>query len=155
MLKERRWYVAHARGPNFDYLKERGFHHMYPTMDDYVFLEVTDANKKLLRKQTELCISFMKAAEEYVTISEQELNEMCKKTTDEIVVGGEVKVLLGYCENLEGVVNDRDRDKLKVTLKGYNRTYEVTLNVDQVVMKTPETAEMRIVSEEEILPLID
>lgn len=140
----KRYWVAHARGPNFDYLKKIGFVHFYPTMDDYVFLEVTDTNKKYLRKQTELCVSFMKMSDEFVTISEAELREMGHQTTDQIAPGSEIKVLIGYCENLDGVVNAIEGDKLQVTLQGYNRKYEASLNVDQIVLRTPETENLRI-----------
>lgn len=140
--KEKRYLVAHARGPNFDYLKARGFRHMYPTMDDYVFLEDTAENRKLLRKQTELGIAFMKAGDEYVTISESELGKMSLATTGKFTVGCKIKVLLGPYENLNGVIDEVTGEGLWATLSGYNREYKTELRADQVVLLTPGAVDL-------------
>jgi hypothetical protein len=51
------YWAGHARGPDFNQLRKLGFTTLYPRMDDYIFLQVTPANKRLLRKQGELGVA--------------------------------------------------------------------------------------------------
>lgn len=129
----RRFWCAHARGPNFDLLAKRGFVHFYPTMDDYVFLEVKPENQVYLRKQTELGIAFMKHSNQYVTISEAELQEMGVTTTYRMQVGTRITSLIGTCENMEGEVLELKGDEVLCRMEGYNRTYDRLLKISQIV----------------------
>lgn len=129
-----RYYVGHVRGADFEALRKAGFVVFHPTMDDYVFLEVVDRNLPLLRRQAELGVSFLKSGSKYETVSRQELEEMANTTLDQIKIGCKIKVLQGFCENMEGVVTTVDGDKLHCVLKGYKREYEQDLLKTDVVL---------------------
>lgn len=129
-----KYWVAHTRGPNFQLLEKRGFTTLFPAADDYVFLAVTEQNKPLLRRQTELNVSFLKNGNEFVTIDEQELMEMKTRSTDQIQPGKEVIALLGTCENLEGTVLNREGDLLHCRFRGFNRNYDVDVHRSEVVL---------------------
>jgi len=136
---ERRWYAAHVRGPNYDQLRKRGFLVLYPDVDDYVFLEVSKENDKLLKKQLELSIAFLKSRGRFQTISEAEVLRMTQKTpTDSLAEGTTIEVINGYCENMEGTVLEIIGSQIKAALKGYKRTYEVTIDRLDVIAVTPE-----------------
>ena len=125
--EEREYWIAHVRGPNYSILKKKGFLVLYPDVDDYVFLEVNDENKKYLKKQLELSIAFLKNKTKLVTVKEEEVQRMIQATSREkILPGTPIRVISGYCENMEGVVTGVvDDDMVKATLEGYNRQYEV------------------------------
>lgn len=132
----KRFYVAHARGPDFDYLKRLGFVVMYPIMDDYVFLEDVPKHSKYLTRQNELGVSFLKEGSQLVTVSEEELSQMGAGTVDRIKVGSQIRVLVGYCEGMEGTVDELDGGKVKCTLRGWNKNYNVMLSITEIVEKT-------------------
>jgi hypothetical protein len=132
--QEKRFYVAHARGPDFNQLRKLGFVHFYPILDDYVFLEVCDENKRYLTKQSELGIHFVKDHDDRMTISAAELDEMTRTTRSTIQPDTSVSVIIGYCEGLEGIVKQIEGDQVMCTLQGYNREYHVTLNISDVVV---------------------
>lgn len=132
-----RYWIAHVRAPNFQKLKKLGFLVMYPTLDDYVFLEVKDSNEKFLRKQTELEIYFLKKREKLLTASKEEVEHMVGSSIDIIEVGSDIYVVDGYYSNLDGTVIERDEDEFRVELKGYNRTYDVRLNQMSIAIKKP------------------
>lgn len=131
----KKYNVGHARGSDFKQLKSLGFVVFYPMMDDYVFLEVTPENKALVRRQSELGVLFLKERNKFVEVTEDELSVMKMETVGQIKVGVEIRVLGGYCENLEGVVEAMDGDTLQCCLKGFNRVYRVELAVTDVVLK--------------------
>lgn len=136
MSDEKHYWLAHCRGPNFDQLKRKGFLTFYPTVDDYVFLEVKEENKRLTRQQAELGVLFLRANNALVEVNEDEVLKMSGKTVDQIKLGAEIKVLIGPCENLEGrVVEVNTEGKYICELKGWNRTYLKSLNREEIVLK--------------------
>lgn len=133
-----RYWVAHARGPNFMRLRERGFLTFFPEMDDYVFLECKPGNEKLLRKQTELCVAFLKARERYITVTGTEIKMMFGQTKAKIEVGANVLVVTGHGSNLEGIVLevDDEKDLAFCELKGFNRSYRIWVDRMELVEST-------------------
>jgi len=131
----REYWIAHVRGPNYSVLKKRGFLVLYPDVDDYVFLEVKDENKKYLKKQLELSIAFLKNKNKLVTATEEEVQRMIDATSREsIEPGTSIKVISGYCENLEGVVTGVvNENEVEARLNGYNRQYQVVVDRLDVV----------------------
>jgi len=129
------YWIAHVRGGDFAKLKKLGFVTFYPAMDDYVFLEETDDNRKFLRKQDELGIHFVKARGAYALASNKELEKMRSTTSARIEVGTEIIVVAGYASNLEGKVLEIDGDNVRCNLNGLTRQYELTLNVLDVAEK--------------------
>lgn len=129
-----RFYVGHVRGADFEQLRKLGFVVFHPTMDDYVFLEVAERNYSFLKRQSELGVSFLKSGSVYETVSREELESMANTTLDQIKVGSKIKVLQGFCENMEGEVKEVVGNKLKCVLKGYKREYEQSLLKTDVVI---------------------
>jgi len=133
--EEREYWIAHVRGPNYTVLKKKGFLVLYPDVDDYVFLEVNDENKKYLKKQLELSIAFLKNKSKLVTVKEAEVQRMIQATSREKILPGTlIKVISGYCENLDGVVTGVvDDNRVEARLDGYNRQYQVVIDRLDVV----------------------
>jgi len=146
-MNEKRFWTAHVRGADFVRLKKLGFRAFTPMMDDYVFLEVTEKNEQFLRKQDELGLKFLRNGRELRTVSEAELVPLGGSTMDRLVPGAEVLVAVGYCEKLEGKVVERNGDKVKCVLRGFKRTYEVELPVQQVVLKGQQVLEPEVPDE--------
>jgi hypothetical protein len=137
-----KYWVAHCRGPNFRKLRERGFLTFYPDIDDYVFLRCLPANEKLLRKQTELGVAFLKAREAYTQVTEADILRMTSRTTTrKVALGAQILVTEGFGSNLEGTVLETDEAGLKVRcdLVGFNRHYDVWLDLQEIVERTPAT----------------
>jgi hypothetical protein len=132
------YWIAHARGCDFGKLRDKGFLVLAPTMDDYVFLEATEPNKKFLRKQTELGIAFLRGKNGPTTASKTEIDRMATKAKASLEGVEEVLVIGGIAANLEGRILEQKGEKLRLELKGYNRNY--TLDVDRmdVVSKRPD-----------------
>lgn len=131
----KRFFIAHVRTPDYEKLRKKGFLVLYPDVDDYVFLEDTPGNQKLLRKQTEIGVYFLRKGETYQTVSQAEIDRMKKTTADQLTVGSAITVVSGYCENLDGRVDQIEGDRVKVTLDGFNRKYEVELDRLEVSVK--------------------
>lgn len=128
----RRFWVAHARGCDYDLLQFRGFVVLYPKVDDYVFLEVDPKNDKLRGKQLELGISFLKDKRgQLKSISAEELKAMSAETSEKLVVGATVQVVAGYCANMTGriVTVDEVAGTAECELDGYRRKYAVKLDL--------------------------
>lgn len=135
----KRFYVAHVRGPDYRQLKKRGFLVLYPDVDDYVFLEATTENQKLLKKQLELGVAFLKRKGQFVTVSEDEVRRMTKETTESnLGVGTEIEIISGYCENMDGTVLEVAGSEIRALLRGYRRVYDVTVNRLDVIAKQKE-----------------
>jgi len=129
------YWIAHVRGPNYSLLKKKGFLVLYPDVDDYVFLEVKDENKKYLKKQLELAIAFLKNKTKLVTCTQAEVDRMVRATSRKsIAIGTAIKVISGFCENMDGVVTGVvDDSQVEARLKGYNRNYDVVVDRLDVV----------------------
>jgi len=129
------YWIAHVRGPNYSTLKKKGFLVLYPDVDDYVFLEVKEENKKYLKKQLELAIAFLKNKSKLVTCTQAEVDLMVQSTSRKrISAGTAIKVISGFCENMDGVVTGEAEDgKVAARLKGYNRDYDVVVDRLDVV----------------------
>jgi len=129
------YWIAHVRGPNYAILKKKGFLVLYPDVDDYVFLEVKEENKKYLKKQLELAIAFLKNKSKLVTCTQAEVDRMVESTSRKrISAGTAIKVISGFCENMDGVVTGEAEDgKVAARLKGYNRDYDVVVDRLDVV----------------------
>jgi len=144
--EEREYWIAHVRGPNYEVLKKKGFLVLYPDVDDYVFLEVNDSNKKYLKKQLELSIAFLKNKSKLVTVKEKEVQRMIDATSREKIEPGTlISVISGYCENLDGVVTRVvDEDEVEACLNGYNRQYDVVIKRLDVVEADAQIAQETI-----------
>jgi hypothetical protein len=129
----RRFYLAHVRGPFYDKLRDLGFVVLYPALDDYVFLEDKPENEKLLRKQSELGIYFLRKRNKYQTVSEHEVARMLDTAVGPIEPETAITVVTGHCANLDGKVIEVDGQKVHCRLQGYNRTYDVWLDRLSVV----------------------
>lgn len=128
--EQKEYWIAHVRGPNYEILKKKGFLVLYPDVDDYVFLEVNEKNKKYHKRQLELAIAFLKNKSKLLTVTEEEVQRMVEATSREtIAVGTPIKVISGYCESLDGVVTGIvNESQVEAKLNGYNRQYEVVVN---------------------------
>lgn len=133
--EQKQYWIAHVRGPNYSVLKKKGFLVLYPDVDDYVFLEVKESNKKYLKKQLELAIAFLKNKTKLVTCTQEEVDRMIQATSrTSIAIGTAIKVISGFCENMDGVVTGvPDEGKVEARLKGYNRDYDVVVDRLDVV----------------------
>lgn len=131
----KRFFTAHTRGPNFEYLKKKGFTVLFPVVDDYVFLEDRKDLLPLLKKQTELCVYFLRDRNGYVTVSEEEVMAMRACSTDKIEVGALIKVVAGPYENLEGTVLEEKGEAYLCKLSGFNREYEVEVSRLDLVLR--------------------
>jgi len=130
------YWVCHVRGPNFEQLRRKGFVVLYPAMDDYVFLEASPANLPLLKRQTELGVSFLKHRNKLSTVTQEEIDRMTQVTTDLVMVGSKIEVISGFAENLNGVVLEIGEKELLCELDGYKRKYTVWVDkLDLVELK--------------------
>lgn len=138
----KQYYVGLARGADFKDLKARGFTVFYPVLDDYVFLEVTDENKKLLTKQDELKVKFLRDQNSRTIqqVTEKELSAMVMTTQDILVEGQDISVVEGFGTGLEGKIFSRDGEALTCDLYGYKRVFRVVLTTIQVVKRGVEVA---------------
>lgn len=133
------YWLAHVRGADYKKLRDKGFVVLYPTVDDYVFLAETEENKKLLRKQGELMVHFLRHAGKYVTITEKELDRMRSNQKMVPEVGDEIKVISGVAENLEGTVVEVNGTKLKANVRGFKRVFEMELDFMEVTKLPKDT----------------
>jgi len=129
------YWVAHVRGPYFERLRRLGFVVLYPAVDDYVFLEATDENRKIVSQQQDLGVFFLRAGRRMKIVSEEELDGIKQKTTERLEVGASVIVVAGYCEALEGEITDQNEKQVKCVLEGWNRQYEVWIDRLEVAPK--------------------
>lgn len=136
---ETRYYIAHVRGPFWERLRSLGFLVLYPALDDYVFLEAKQTNEHLLRKQTDLAISFLKKAGKYQTVSAREISNMMKTTVGDLEVGANIVVVTGHAANLTGTVSEVEELRVRCELKGFNRTYDLWLDRLSVTKVQGET----------------
>lgn len=134
----KRYYVAHTGAPDFEALTEKGFLTFFPTVDDYVFLEVTPANEPLLKQESRLDITFMKNKDVLVTVSEAELDPMRNATVNQLMVGTQILVVRGYCEGLGGVVTKIDGQVCEVVLDGLYHEYAVQVAMTDIVRQEEE-----------------
>lgn len=126
---DRKWWVAHVRTSDYRQLDRRGFLVLYPDVDDYVFLEAKDENKKLLRKQPELGVMFLKNRSQFATVTEAEVARMIKKATPvALKPGSEIVVISGFAESLTGTVLEEIGVEVRVLLRGYRKVYDVLVN---------------------------
>jgi len=130
----KRYWIAHVRGADFTILRAKGFVVFYPTLDDYVFLEVTDDNWKFVSKQTELSIYFLKSEGKYQEVTEEELDLMRDSARGGMEEGARIKVVGGYCTNLDGSVLVAEDQRYFCKLNGFKATYEVWLDALDVVL---------------------
>lgn len=138
--KDNLYYVALARGADFRVLKARGFTVFYPLLDDYVFLEVSDDNKKLLNKQEELCVKFLrdKSGKGIQTVTGKELNRMTQTTQKSLVPGQDITVVDGSFIGMDGKITSLEGDNITCKVVGYRKTYQVILTAVQIVKRGTE-----------------
>jgi transcription antitermination factor NusG len=129
------YYVAQTGAPDFEELTRKGFITFYPTVDDYVFLEVTNRNEPLLRQEVRLDITFLRKDDMLVTVTDDELEPMRRSTVDQIMVGAQILVVRGYCEGLDGVVTEIKGQKCKVMLDGLYHEYAVEVALTDIVKR--------------------
>lgn len=129
----KRFFVAHTRGPDFNRLRQLGFKTFYPALDDYVFLEDKPENHKLLRKQSELGVAFVKNKTGFVTVSQAEVERIDEGTTHRMEVGSRVLAVEGIGSNLEGEILEETETEVLVRLQGYTRTYEIWTDKQHIV----------------------
>lgn len=137
------WWVAVARGADFKDLRAKGFRVFYPVLDDYVFLEECDENKKLLIKQEELKVKFLRDPITRVIqkVTDAELSAMTLSTQDSLVPGQDILVVEGYGSGLEGKILSREGESITCEVYGYKRIFSLELTMIQVVKRgvTPST----------------
>lgn len=135
------YWVALARGADFERLRKEGFTVFYPMIDDYVFLEACDDNKKLIDRTEELKVKFIKSkgGKSIQTVRESELKGLQGSVEDGLVPGIKVRVVEGYCQNLDGVIINRIGQELECEVSGYKRKFRATLTTMQVVKGGLET----------------
>jgi hypothetical protein len=126
------YWAGHARGPDFNQLRKLGFTTLYPRMDDYIFLQVTPANKRLLRKQGELGVAFLRKNEQYITVTEDDLERLKQEAVKTIEPGSQVLVTTGIGANMRATVNNTEEGKVHVTLHGYRRTWDAWVEPTEV-----------------------
>ena len=131
----RKYYVAQTGAPDFEELTRKGFITFYPTVDDYVFLEVTDKNESLTRQEATFDIEFLRAGDKLVTVTDVELEPMRRSTVDQLMVGTQITVVRGYCEGLDGVVTEIDGQQCKVMLDGLYHEYAVEVAMTDIVKR--------------------
>lgn len=132
-----KYYVCHVRGAEYAKLKSLGFLVLYPMIDDYVFLEAIPENKKFLNKQTELGISFLKQREALVLVNKSEIDRMKETSKDSIREGAEIRVIGGYCANLEGrVLQILESGNYLCELQGFKQTYQAEIDPLDLVYKS-------------------
>lgn len=132
------FWVAHARGCDFSHLKDLGFTLLYPKMDDYVFLEVSEDNRKFLKKQAELSISFLKDKSGYNTITQAELDAMYQASESKFSKGDKVYAVSGFASGLRGEIVKVLESSCEVILQGYRRKYEVQVDKIDLVKELHE-----------------
>ena len=110
------FWIAHVRGPYFDRLRRHGFVVLYPEVDDYVFLEATPENRKLVTRQQELGVFFLRVGRRLQTVSEEELDSIRQRTVARLGVDTPIVVVGGYCEALEGTIVGEEGDKVECVL---------------------------------------
>lgn len=102
-------------------------------MDDYVFLKSTAENEKLLRRASELGVSFLKDRRGFVTISQREVEAMAGQTIDKLQPPCRVLAVQGVAENLYGTCQEVNGTRAKVDFEGYKRTYQLEVDLQDVV----------------------
>lgn len=131
-----KYWVALARGADFEDLKRRGFRVFYPVLDDYVFLEALDENKTLTSKSESLRVKFLRDGKgKILEVSGAELDRMRGCTEDNLVPGQDISVVEGFCNGLDGKILGRAGDDLKCEVYGFKRVFSQTLSVTQVVRR--------------------
>ena len=136
--KQKNYFVCHVRGPDFERLRRLGFLVLYPTLDDYVFLEAQPENLKHLKKQAEYGISFVKNRGALATVTQAEIDRMTAVTINLIELGTQVEVISGYCENLFGVVTELGEKEVRCELKGYERVFDRWVDRLDLVKQKPK-----------------
>jgi len=139
----KRFWVAHARGCDFASLRAKGFLTLYPAVDDYVFLEMLDENRKFLKKQLELGIAFLRKKETYVTVSEAEIKGMSQGGSNSFSEGEQILVVSGPGEGLDGIVKEvRPEGKLLCELQGFKRTYDLEVDQQDLIRKLDKSEKL-------------
>lgn len=131
-----KYWVAHARGCDFNYLASIGFSVGYPTIDDYVFLEVNEKNLPWTRRQSRLNIAFVRNKKGLATITEEEYLRMMGSLKREFKEGEIIDVVEGFPENLSGKVLELSEDGslVRCLLDGWNRKYDLWLPSTTLVL---------------------
>lgn len=123
------FWVAKTTNPNFKLLKDVGFTVLYPSLDDYVFLETKTENAKWLGREKDLGVQFQRALDGkgWMTVLEEELEAMKETLWGGLQVEGKVRVVGGVYDGMTGVVMVEEPDRCLVKLQGFNREYEVLM----------------------------
>lgn len=130
-----KYWIAFTRGADFERLKHLGFRTLYPTLDDYVFLESKKENRSLISRQEDIGVSFLRDSKGLIEINEDEVSRMEAAAGEQRKVkeGGKIRVVSGVGDGLEGVVVSVEGGKMVCRLKGYGRDYEVEVTPHEVV----------------------
>lgn len=128
------YWVALARGADFKQLKELGFEVFYPVLDDYVMLEARDDNNKILSRQEELRVRFLKGAgnQKIMTVSEAEYLKLRESTKTGLEIGAQIVVVEGVYASMQGKILGIENDQYVCEVYGYKRVFEVTLTHTQI-----------------------
>lgn len=132
----KRYWVGHVRGPDFAALQKKGFVTLFPTMDDYVFLEAVSHNLGLLRNESSLGVKFIRKPKSsaLATVTEEELNTMRKVTRSFLQVGAKVEAVAGAAEGLQGELLELlPEERAMVRFQGLKRVFEVEVALMDLV----------------------
>lgn len=141
-METKLYWLAQVRGADFANLHRLGFITLFPTSDDYAFLEAIEANRKLVNRQLQLGLEFLTAAGKLATITQAELDQMGAHTPVGLQIGHRVSITDGIYANLEGEVATLGAS-LTVCLRGWSRTYVVQVSRTQVSPLDGYSYEMR------------
>ena len=129
------YWAAHCRGCDYDALRKLGFLVLHPHIDDYVFLEVKDSNKKILRREGKLNILFVRFDDKLMEIPEEEIEIFKGSTIDSIEVGTSILIVQGIYSNLDGKVIAERGDNYSCEVYGYKKIYFPDIKRSYVVRK--------------------
>lgn len=109
---------------------------LHPHIDDYVFLEVKDSNKKFLCREGKLNLLFVRFDDKLMEIPEEEIEIFKGSTIDSIEVGTPILVVQGIYSNLDGKVLAEHDDNYSCEVYGYKKIYFPDIKRNYVVRKT-------------------
>lgn len=133
------YWVAHIRGAEHEHLEQQGFVLLFPYVDDYAFLPVSDANKLYLEREASLKVMFLKSGDTFATVDGEELKKIQETTVGQLIPGTPILVVSGPYANMSGVIRQVSGDKYLCLVESYgDRQYEVELKRAEIIDKGDE-----------------
>jgi hypothetical protein len=139
-----RYFVAHVRGADYQYLRQVGFVCWESTIDDYAFLPDTPEHRHLLKQELSLKVFFLKVDDQHATISEDEFQHFKAQAIGSLQPGTPIVVVNGPYANLHGVITAVNGDTYTCTLESYHKRYVVDLTIFDLVIKDGNYTERHV-----------